>query len=164
MKLSNTSGYLEANPWNQFWVVMVEVLTYIGSKILEVEFVGYSSWVYAGYMAFLEHELCSVTEIRNTANLYSTNNNDLFKFQNIFLETTGIFNIGIAWMFIGWFYSSVESCGPLFLFLITFIEYFYHTWHVSWWKNKRTWHNKMMIKLNETLSTPILSRTHIVTR
>lgn len=79
---------------------MVEVLTYIGSKILEVEFVGYSSWVYAGYMAFLEHELCSVTEIRNTANLYSTNNNDLFKFQNIFLETTGIFNIGIAWMFI----------------------------------------------------------------
>ena len=47
-------------------------------------------------MAFLEHELCSVTEIRNTANLYSTNNNDLFKFQKIFLETTGISNIGIA--------------------------------------------------------------------
>jgi hypothetical protein len=83
LKLNNTIGYLETNPWNQFWVVMVEVLTYIGSKILEVEFVGYSSWVYAGYMAFLEHELCSVTEIRNTANLYSTNNNDLFKFQKI---------------------------------------------------------------------------------
>jgi hypothetical protein len=79
------------------------------------------------------------TKFHPSANLYSTNNNDLFKFQKIFLETTGISNIGIAWMFIGWFYSSVEFFGPLFLFLITFIEYFYHTWHVSWWKNKRTW-------------------------